>query len=172
MAASINKAPDANDTRITFDIPKALAPFVREWLADRQRDGELRHDFICRMACEEGVRHVMTMKIAEFRADRDDAQTIDQAAIGVEYGDILKGYPMNEITIPAHLLQAVIGTLGQIKSARGMTVSDIQGLQAQLQQYAQKPLVVGEKPTGDIDPQIIAAATAAIEAAAKGSNGA
>ena len=86
---------------------------------------------------------------------------------------------MNEITIPASIIAATIGTLGQVKSARGMTVNDIQSLQAQLQAYLNPPMqpapLEGEpesEPTEEEESaKRIADATARLEAAAAEGNG-
>lgn len=87
---TIIKPEDASDTPVAFDLPKKVAPYLRDLHAVLKRDGESLDDWICRFVCEAGVRHALQQKLADLREAASDLETTDSVALNEEHTGLLK----------------------------------------------------------------------------------
>lgn len=90
MPASFILPPDPSDTRVTFDLPKALAPYARELYNALKLEDETFELFVCRKFCEEAVRTAMRIELNAVNEERRTDETLDHVALGQEMTTLLE----------------------------------------------------------------------------------
>ena len=80
---------DAADTAVSFDVPKALAPYAREFYDVRKEEGETFEKFMCRHVCEAAVHWKAAVQLQRLTKENNDASTIDSGDLAEQASTLL-----------------------------------------------------------------------------------